>query len=95
LNFDNFVNSVKKSAIKRDGPVFFSSASVKVACDERTLIAIVAPHRGETSHPADLPSRWTDESLYASPLKKQITNLVFQPVGGPRRPTKRLIDLLK
>ena len=35
LSFDNFVNSVKKSAIKRDGPVFFSSAPVKVAGDER------------------------------------------------------------
>jgi hypothetical protein len=68
--FDNFVNSVKKSAIKRNGPVFFSSAPVKVAGDERTIMAIVAPHRGETNRPADLPSRWTDESLYASPPKK-------------------------
>jgi hypothetical protein len=33
----------KKSAIKRDGPVFFSSAPDKVAGDERTIIVIVAP----------------------------------------------------
>ncbi|MGA2870597.1 MAG: hypothetical protein ABSF34_15730, partial [Verrucomicrobiota bacterium] len=33
-----------KSSLKRDGPVFFSSAPVKVAGDERTIIAIVAPH---------------------------------------------------
>ena len=38
-----------KSGLKRDGPVFFSSAPVKVADDERTIIAIVAPHRGEPS----------------------------------------------
>jgi hypothetical protein len=52
----NFVNSVKKSAIKRDGPVFFSPAPVKVAGDERTIMAIVAPRRGETSRPADISS---------------------------------------
>jgi hypothetical protein len=46
----------KKSAIKRDGPVFFSSAPVKVAGDERTIMAIVAPRRGETSRPADISS---------------------------------------
>jgi len=33
---------VKKSGLKRDGPVFFSSAPVKVAGDERMLMAIVA-----------------------------------------------------
>jgi hypothetical protein len=43
--------TLEKSGLKRDGPVFFSSAAVKVAGDERTLIAIVAPHRGEASHP--------------------------------------------
>jgi hypothetical protein len=40
--------SARKSGLKRDGPVFFSSAPVKVAGDERTIMAIVAPHRGET-----------------------------------------------
>jgi hypothetical protein len=54
--FDNFVNSVKKSAIKRNGPVFFSSAPVKVAGDERTIMAIVAPHPGETNRPANISS---------------------------------------
>jgi hypothetical protein len=48
------VTLVQKSGVKRDGPVFFSSAPVKVAGDERTLMAIVAPHRGETNHPADI-----------------------------------------
>jgi hypothetical protein len=33
------------SGLKRDGPVFFSPAPVKVAGDERTIIAIVAPRR--------------------------------------------------
>jgi len=47
---------LKKSAIKRDGPVFFSVSPVKVAGDERTIMAIVAPHRSETSRPTDLPS---------------------------------------
>jgi hypothetical protein len=42
---------LEKSAIKRDGPVFFSSSPVKVVGDERTIMAIVAPHRGETSPP--------------------------------------------
>ena len=37
----------EKSRVKRDGPVFFSSAPDKVAGDERTIMAIVAPHRGE------------------------------------------------
>jgi hypothetical protein len=32
-----------KSSIKRDGPVFFSSAPVILAGDERTIMAIVAP----------------------------------------------------
>jgi hypothetical protein len=32
-----------KSAIKRDGPVFFFSAPVKVAGDEKKIMAIVAP----------------------------------------------------
>jgi hypothetical protein len=50
LHFDNCVNSVKKSVIKRDGPVFFSTAPVKVASDERMIMAIVAPHWAETSH---------------------------------------------
>ena len=35
----------KKSRLKRDGPIFFSSAPVKFAGDEKTIIAIVAPHR--------------------------------------------------
>jgi hypothetical protein len=35
-----------KSVLKRDGPVFFSPAPAKVAGDETTIIAIVAPHRG-------------------------------------------------
>jgi hypothetical protein len=35
--------TLEKSSLKRDGPVFFSSAPVKVAGDERTFIAIIAP----------------------------------------------------
>jgi hypothetical protein len=42
----------EKSAIKRDGPVFFSSSPVKVAGDENTIIAIVAPYRGEAQSEA-------------------------------------------
>jgi hypothetical protein len=38
---------LEKSGLKRDGPVFFSSDPVKVAGDERTIIAIVALRRGE------------------------------------------------
>src|ERR1700722_15448191 len=34
---------IQRSGLKRDGPVFFSSSPVKVAGDERTIIAIVAP----------------------------------------------------
>jgi hypothetical protein len=34
--------SVKKSGLKRDGPIFFSFNPVKVAGDERTTTAIVA-----------------------------------------------------
>jgi hypothetical protein len=45
----------KKSGLKRDGPVFFSSAPVKVAGDERTIMAIVAPGFPQ-SGPA---SRWS------------------------------------
>jgi hypothetical protein len=60
----------EKSAIKRDGPVFFSSSPVKVAGDENTIIAIVAPYRGETSRPADIlhfhqlgpASRWSGKA---------------------------------
>jgi hypothetical protein len=33
----------EKSGLKRDGPVFFSSAPVKVAGDEKTIIVIGAP----------------------------------------------------
>ncbi|MGA2869946.1 MAG: hypothetical protein ABSF34_12410 [Verrucomicrobiota bacterium] len=40
-----------KSRIKRDGPVFFFSAPVKVAGDERTIFAIVASRWGEASPP--------------------------------------------
>jgi hypothetical protein len=50
------VTPAQKSSLKRDGPVFFSSAPVKVAGDERTIMAIVAPHRGETNHPANTSS---------------------------------------
>jgi hypothetical protein len=40
----------QKSRVKRDGPVFFSTAPAKVTGDERTIMAIDAPHRGGTSH---------------------------------------------
>jgi hypothetical protein len=40
-----------KSSIKRDGPVFFSSPPVILAGDERTIMAIVAPRRGEAPVP--------------------------------------------
>jgi hypothetical protein len=65
----------QKSSLKRDGPVFFSSSPAKVTGDERTLIAIVAPHRGETNHtthplsggkPAGLPQ------LKNSPLSANV-----------------------
>jgi hypothetical protein len=49
-------NFFQKSGLKRDGPVFFSCDPVKVAGDERTITAIVAPRRGETSHPASISS---------------------------------------
>jgi hypothetical protein len=42
--------TLEKYRLKRDGPDFFSLAPVKVAGDERTIMAIVAPHRGETSY---------------------------------------------
>jgi hypothetical protein len=45
-----------KSGLKRDGPVFFSSAPVKVAGDERTSIAIVASHWSETSPSVNISS---------------------------------------
>jgi hypothetical protein len=47
-------DNIQKSSIKRDHPVFFSPSPVKVEGDERTIIAIVAPHQGETSRPADI-----------------------------------------
>ena len=47
LVISEFCKFCQKSAIKRDGPVFFSSAPVKVAGDEKKIIAIVAPRQGE------------------------------------------------
>jgi hypothetical protein len=49
-------NFFQKTSLKRDGPVFFSSAPAKVAGDERTIIAIAAPHRGETNRSANISS---------------------------------------
>ena len=45
MGSDPFRHKPQKSSLKRDGPVFFSSAPVKVAGDERTITAIVVPHR--------------------------------------------------
>jgi hypothetical protein len=45
-----------KNRLKRDGPLFLFSGVVKVAGDERTIMAIVAPRRGETNCSADPPS---------------------------------------
>jgi hypothetical protein len=42
-----FTKSLSEHPLKRDGPVFFSSTPVKVAGDERTLMAIAAPCRAE------------------------------------------------
>jgi hypothetical protein len=40
-------NFFQKSAIKRDGPVFFSRAPIKVAGDENTIIVFVVSRWGE------------------------------------------------
>jgi hypothetical protein len=45
-----FTKSLSEHPLKRDGPVFFSTAPAKVTGDERTIMAIVAPHQGGTSH---------------------------------------------
>jgi hypothetical protein len=58
-----------KNRLKRDGPLFLFSGAVKFAGDEKKIIAIVAPHRGETSRPADIlhfpqlgpASRWSGD----------------------------------
>jgi hypothetical protein len=46
---------VGKSGLKRDGPVFFLLSPVKVAGDERTIMAIVVPRFPQLG-PA---SRWS------------------------------------
>jgi hypothetical protein len=40
----------QKSRLKRDGPLFLFSGPAKVACDEKKIIAVVAPRRRETSY---------------------------------------------
>jgi hypothetical protein len=62
--FTNWVHGVDhrpsrwrwKSGLKRDGPIFFSSAPVKVAGDERTITTIIASHRSETNRVANISS---------------------------------------
>jgi hypothetical protein len=62
----------KKTAIKRDGPVFFSSTPVKVAGDERTIIAIVAPHRSETQSSEALAKEERPPDTF-SPIESSVT----------------------